>query len=100
MIKSAEIYPVVLVSLLVLRLPTGDMCSVTFLPPLLPGANRRVSCKDLGGGDCQGWMYKRKEGHGLRHRHWVKRWFVLKQKYLYYFKDPEVSYMGKRRSYV
>ncbi|ELU11460.1 hypothetical protein CAPTEDRAFT_221602 [Capitella teleta] len=53
------------------------------------GANRRVSCKDLGGGDCQGWLWKKKEGHGLRQGKWVKRWFVLKQHNLYYYKDPE-----------
>ena len=58
---------------------------------LILGANRRISCKDLGGGDCQGWLYKRREGGGLIQSKWVKRWFVLKEKDLYYYKDQEVS---------
>ena len=53
--------------------------------------SRRISCKDLGGGDCQGWLLKKKEGTGLMASRWVKYWFVLQNKNLFYYKDPEVS---------
>ncbi|KAI0233211.1 hypothetical protein LSAT2_016509 [Lamellibrachia satsuma] len=54
------------------------------------GGNRRISCKDLGHGDCQGWLWKkRKEGGGLMASRWVKRWFVLKNQNLYYYKSPD-----------
>jgi connector enhancer of kinase suppressor of Ras 2 len=53
------------------------------------GVNRRISCKDLGGGDCRGWLWKKKEGAGLRPGRWVKCWFVLHHKNLFYFNDPE-----------
>lgn len=55
------------------------------------GINRRISCKDLGGGDCQGWLWKKKVGSGLRAGRWVKFWFVLHQRNLYYYNDTDVS---------
>jgi len=54
------------------------------------GVNRRISCKDLGGGDCQGWLWKKKDGTGLVAGRWVKYWFVLHSRNLFYYKDPEV----------
>lgn len=54
------------------------------------GGNRRISCKDLGHGDCQGWLWKKRtEGAGLMASRWVKRWFVLKNQNLYYYKGPD-----------
>ena len=50
------------------------------------GANRRISCKDLGNGDCQGWLNKKRDGSGLGSK-WSKLWFVLKDKDLYYYKS-------------
>ncbi|KAK7500180.1 hypothetical protein BaRGS_00008727 [Batillaria attramentaria] len=49
--------------------------------------DRRVSCKDLGKGDCEGWLYKRKEKDRVLAKHWNKRWCVLKNANLYYYKD-------------
>lgn len=49
--------------------------------------DRRVSCKDLGKGDCEGWLYKRKEKDRVLSKHWNKRWCVLKNCNLYYYKD-------------
>ncbi|XP_025099133.1 connector enhancer of kinase suppressor of ras 2-like [Pomacea canaliculata] len=49
--------------------------------------DRRVSCKDLGKGDCEGWLYKRKEKDRVLAKHWSKRWCVLKDLNLYYYKD-------------
>lgn len=54
--------------------------------------DRRVSCKDLGKGDCEGWLYKRKKTGGLLSSKWHKRWFVLKNYNLYYYKHQEVSF--------
>ncbi|XP_074658041.1 connector enhancer of kinase suppressor of ras 2-like isoform X2 [Tubulanus polymorphus] len=52
--------------------------------------DRRVSCKDLGQGMCQGWLWKKKIAHlKLTGSKWSKRWFVLKGPVLYYYKDPD-----------
>ncbi|XP_059354017.1 connector enhancer of kinase suppressor of ras 3 [Carassius carassius] len=48
-------------------------------------SRRRVSVKDLGLGDCQGWLYKRKESRGLLGWRWKKFWFVLKKCSLYWY---------------
>ena len=57
-------------------------------------AHRRISCKDLGGGDCQGWLLMKKtQGRLLlRRKKWNKFWFVLAKKNLYYYRELEVSY--------
>ena len=59
--------------------------------PAVVGVNRRISCKDLGGGDCQGWLWKKRDGSGLMAGRWVKYWFVLHSSNLFYYKDPEVG---------
>ncbi|XP_076466111.1 uncharacterized protein LOC143297590 [Babylonia areolata] len=51
--------------------------------------DRRVSCKDLGKGDCEGWLYKRKEKDHRLAKHWNKHWCVLKNFNLYYYKNKE-----------
>ncbi|KAK9956256.1 hypothetical protein ABG768_014001 [Culter alburnus] len=48
-------------------------------------SRRRVSVKDLGQGDCQGFLYKRKESKGLLGWRWKKFWFVLKKCSLYWY---------------
>ncbi|XP_051510808.1 interactor protein for cytohesin exchange factors 1 isoform X2 [Myxocyprinus asiaticus] len=48
-------------------------------------SRRKVSVKDLGKGDCQGWLYKRKESKGLLGWRWKKFWFVLKKSSLYWY---------------
>jgi hypothetical protein len=56
--------------------------------------NRRISCHDLGNGDCEGFLYKKDAGK-LRDR-WNKYWFVLKDRDLYYYKDKmDDSYLGR-----
>jgi len=56
--------------------------------------HRRISCKDLGGGDCHGWLLMKKKdgGFSLLRSKWDKFWFVLAKKNLYYYKQPGVSY--------
>ena len=53
------------------------------------GVNRRISCKDLGHGDCQGWLYKRSTKSSKFGQNWTKYWFILKEKSLYYYKKQE-----------
>uniref|UniRef100_A0A8C1PUG7 Cnksr family member 3 n=1 Tax=Cyprinus carpio TaxID=7962 RepID=A0A8C1PUG7_CYPCA len=48
-------------------------------------SRRKVSVKDLGQGDCQGWLYKRRESKGLLGWRWKKFWFVLKKCSLYWY---------------
>ncbi|GFW39558.1 connector enhancer of kinase suppressor of ras 2 [Trichonephila clavipes] len=54
--------------------------------------SRRISCKDLGKGDCEGWLYKQKERKGFfpSGHHWVKRWIVLKDHFLYSYKSEDI----------
>ncbi|XP_067900921.1 interactor protein for cytohesin exchange factors 1 isoform X3 [Heterodontus francisci] len=48
-------------------------------------SRRRISCKDLGQADFQGWLYKKKTNKGLIGNKWKKYWFVLKGTYLYWY---------------
>lgn len=49
--------------------------------------SRRISCKDLGSGLCKGWLMKKREG--AKRKTWVKRWFVLSRRSLFYYKTEE-----------
>ncbi|ETE71963.1 Interactor protein for cytohesin exchange factors 1, partial [Ophiophagus hannah] len=48
-------------------------------------SRRRISCKDLGLADCQGWLYKKKEKGGFIGNKWKKFWCVLKASSLYWY---------------
>ncbi|XP_030742699.1 interactor protein for cytohesin exchange factors 1 [Echinops telfairi] len=48
-------------------------------------SRRRVSCKDLGHADCQGWLYKKKEKGTFLSNKWKKFWVVLKGSSLYWY---------------
>ncbi|XP_072121435.1 interactor protein for cytohesin exchange factors 1 isoform X2 [Mobula birostris] len=48
-------------------------------------SRRRISCKDLGRADFQGWLFKKKTNKGLIGNKWKKYWFVLKGTYLYWY---------------
>ncbi|XP_071323773.1 interactor protein for cytohesin exchange factors 1-like [Trachinotus anak] len=50
-------------------------------------SRRRVSVKDLGVVDCQGWLHRRKEGRSFLGSKWKKYWFVLKKSSLYWYTD-------------
>nr|CAH8871036.1 unnamed protein product [Trichobilharzia regenti] len=47
---------------------------------------RRISCKDLGQGDCQGWLWLKKT-NTLTSKY-VKRWCVYKNSTFYYYRNP------------
>lgn len=55
------------------------------------GLSRRVSCQDLGNGDCEGWLWKKLEKPGFVSKDWRKYWFTLKDKNLYYYKRKKVG---------
>ncbi|XP_032999927.1 interactor protein for cytohesin exchange factors 1 isoform X2 [Lacerta agilis] len=50
-------------------------------------SRRRISCKDLGLADCQGWLYKKKEKGGFIGNKWKKFWCVLKCSSLYWYSN-------------
>ncbi|XP_035382669.1 connector enhancer of kinase suppressor of ras 2 [Electrophorus electricus] len=48
-------------------------------------SRRRIACKDLGHGDCEGWLWKKKDTSGYFTPKWKKYWFVLKDSDLYWY---------------
>ncbi|XP_039604102.1 interactor protein for cytohesin exchange factors 1 isoform X1 [Polypterus senegalus] len=48
-------------------------------------SRRRISCKELGQPDCQGWLYKKKDSKGFIGIKWKKFWFMLKRTSLYWY---------------
>uniref|UniRef100_A0A8C0FZK3 PH domain-containing protein n=1 Tax=Chelonoidis abingdonii TaxID=106734 RepID=A0A8C0FZK3_CHEAB len=50
-------------------------------------SRRRISCKDLGLVDYQGWLYKKKEKGPFIGNKWKKFWFVLKGSSLYWYSN-------------
>ncbi|XP_021380068.1 uncharacterized protein LOC110467307 isoform X2 [Mizuhopecten yessoensis] len=88
-------YKVVIVSGVPQKIPlekTSSMESgnVMLRPKKTKKVDRRVSCRDLGEGDCQGWLWKgRSRADGPLSRQWFKRWCVLKHQNMFYFKDKE-----------
>lgn len=55
-------------------------------------SRRRVSVKDLGVVDCEGWLLRRKEGRSFLGSRWKRYWFVLKRSSLYWYSDRRVSH--------
>ncbi|XP_037602232.1 LOW QUALITY PROTEIN: connector enhancer of kinase suppressor of ras 3-like [Sebastes umbrosus] len=48
-------------------------------------SRRRISVKELGPPDHQGWLYRKKESKGFLGIKWKKYWFVLKKTALYWY---------------
>ncbi|KAM4046169.1 connector enhancer of kinase suppressor of ras 2 isoform 3-T3 [Anomaloglossus baeobatrachus] len=56
----------------------------------VPGkSKRRISCKDLGRGDCEGWLWKKKDAKSYFSQKWKKYWFVLKDSSMYWYTNEE-----------
>ena len=53
-------------------------------------SRRRIACKDLGHGDCEGWLWKKKDDTGYFTQKWKKYWFVLKESDLYWYTNQNV----------
>ncbi|NXE23064.1 CNKR2 kinase, partial [Ardeotis kori] len=65
---------------------TMSHTTVTFSgSSLTSGSRRRISCKDLGHGDCEGWLWKKKDAKGYFTQKWKKYWFILKDSSLYWY---------------
>ncbi|KAF7641407.1 hypothetical protein LDENG_00282180, partial [Lucifuga dentata] len=58
---------------------------------LTSASRRRISCKDLGHGDCEGWLWKKKDAKGYFTQKWRKYWFILKESCLYWYTNQNVS---------
>lgn len=54
-------------------------------------SKRRISCRDLGQGDCQGWLWKKKDAKTYFSQKWKKYWFILKDTCLYWYMNEEVN---------
>lgn len=50
-------------------------------------SRRRISVKELGQSDHQGWLYRKKESKGFLGMKWKKYWFVLKKTALYWYNN-------------
>nr|XP_033499052.1 connector enhancer of kinase suppressor of ras 3-like isoform X1 [Epinephelus lanceolatus] len=50
-------------------------------------SRRRISVKELGQPDHQGWLYRKKESKGFLGIKWKKYWFVLKKTALYWYSN-------------
>nr|XP_039262503.1 uncharacterized protein LOC120338655 isoform X1 [Styela clava] len=60
--------------------------------------SRRVSCRDLGQGECDGWLWKKKtSANSPLTSKWSKRWVVLKDGALYCYHTDEDD---KAESYI
>lgn len=81
----------------------SDLCSLCLSTPpscflrVVPGrslaslSRRRVSCKALGRGDCEGWLWRKRDAKGYFSQKWKKYWFVLKDNCLYWYINEEAS---------
>uniref|UniRef100_A0AAR2KY28 Connector enhancer of kinase suppressor of ras 2-like n=1 Tax=Pygocentrus nattereri TaxID=42514 RepID=A0AAR2KY28_PYGNA len=69
--------------------PLYHVSNVTLLSvlgcSLTSGSRRKISCKDLGHGDCEGWLWKKKDAKGYFTQKWKKYWFILKDSSLYWY---------------
>lgn len=71
-------------------------CSVPTLSPAAGSpmssiSKRRISCRDLGQGDCEGWLWKKKDAKTYFSQKWKKYWFILKDTCLYWYMNEEVN---------
>uniref|UniRef100_A0A8D0LC84 Connector enhancer of kinase suppressor of Ras 2 n=1 Tax=Sphenodon punctatus TaxID=8508 RepID=A0A8D0LC84_SPHPU len=71
--------------------PDSTLYHVSNITPkgALSYSKRRISCKDLGRGDCEGWLWKKKDAKSYFSQKWKKYWFVLKDTSLYWYINEE-----------
>ncbi|KAG3282474.1 connector enhancer of kinase suppressor of Ras 1 [Ictidomys tridecemlineatus] len=63
-------------------------------------SRRRVSCRELGQPDCDGWLLLRKAPGGFMGPRWRRCWFVLKGHMLYWYQQPQVRHHTHRHRWV
>ena len=71
----------------------------------MKGERRRVSCRDLGKGDCQGWLWKKKSGNdiainGPLTTKWTKRWVVIKERAIYCYRTNSSDTDQRAECYI
>lgn len=54
-------------------------------------SRRRISVKELGQPDHQGWLYRKKESKGFLGMKWKKYWFVLKKTSFFWYSSQQVG---------
>uniref|UniRef100_A0A671XKX8 Connector enhancer of kinase suppressor of Ras 2a n=1 Tax=Sparus aurata TaxID=8175 RepID=A0A671XKX8_SPAAU len=69
--------------------PPRDPASIYHVSHLASLSRRRVSCKALGRGDCEGWLWRKRDAKGYFSQKWKKYWFVLKDNCLYWYINEE-----------
>ncbi|XP_061659718.1 connector enhancer of kinase suppressor of ras 2-like [Syngnathoides biaculeatus] len=57
--------------------------------PAASVSKRRISCRDLGRGECEGWLWKKKDAKSYFSQKWKKYWFILKDACLYWYINGE-----------
>uniref|UniRef100_A0A663MBC6 Connector enhancer of kinase suppressor of Ras 2 n=1 Tax=Athene cunicularia TaxID=194338 RepID=A0A663MBC6_ATHCN len=67
----------------------GPETALYHVTPIPGKSKRRISCKDLGRGDCEGWLWKKKDAKSYFSQKWKKYWFVLKDTSLYWYINEE-----------
>uniref|UniRef100_A0A8C1QC10 Connector enhancer of kinase suppressor of Ras 2b n=1 Tax=Cyprinus carpio TaxID=7962 RepID=A0A8C1QC10_CYPCA len=73
-----------------LATPPSETSSVYLVTGSLPSiSKRRISCRDLGQGDCEGWLWKKKDAKSYFSQKWKKYWVVLKDACLYWYTNEE-----------
>jgi len=73
--------------------------------PGMKGERRRVSCRDLGRGDCQGGLWKKKSGddfgsNGRLTSKWAKRWVVIKDRAIYCYRNNSTDDDQRAECYI
>lgn len=63
-------------------------------------SRRRISVKELGQPDHQGWLYRKKESKGFLGMKWKKYWFVLKKTSFYWYSNQQVGRQPNQGSSV
>ncbi|NXS83714.1 CNIPF protein, partial [Erpornis zantholeuca] len=71
-----------------LPLPSPDTPNAVVAGVATRLSRRRVSCRDLGRVDCDGWLLKKKDHVGFMAQKWKRCWLVLKGHTLYWYNHP------------
>uniref|UniRef100_A0A8C7ZM10 Connector enhancer of kinase suppressor of Ras 2b n=1 Tax=Oryzias sinensis TaxID=183150 RepID=A0A8C7ZM10_9TELE len=87
--ESASLYHVFERSSLLSRSKKKNQGTKNAGSPMSLISKRRISCRDLGQGDCQGWLWKKKDAKTYFSQKWKKYWFILKDTCLYWYMNEE-----------
>uniref|UniRef100_A0A8C1LD43 Si:ch211-26b3.4 n=1 Tax=Cyprinus carpio TaxID=7962 RepID=A0A8C1LD43_CYPCA len=79
------LYCAVFVKKNIITMLFGHLICCVCVGSLSSASRRRIACKDLGHGDCEGWLWKKKDATGYFTQKWKKYWFVLKDSNLYWY---------------